>query len=188
MIPIIVAFFPETLCLFRHLARYGASALMLLGCATPLRLEPILRFDMDGSPRAKVAFNRGTDRVAGAAVNGKVYLWRVPDGRAEDGCSLMGSEWFKLFQWDIDSGALTVLPTDHGGLLTSLDSLPGSRALASIGRHTDGSVRLLDPRTGETVRYVATHDLCSAQVRVSPGARYLASVSDDASVWVFALE
>lgn len=312
--------------MFRRLALYGACTLLLLGCATPRASDPLLRFDMGGSPGTKVAFSREADRLAGAAVNGNVYLWHLPDGRMlatwrahrdsihglaflkdgrlvsasydqtlalwsiagkliaraeadapmtamvvdetsgtvwtghadgsvrawqvdtlaalarlprhrgevhalayhaasgtlassgadgkiyvggrtesgralmqsptlardlvfnEAGRTLIGSGWFKLFRWDVDSGALTVLPTAHQGMIASLDRVPGSSALASISRNTDSSVRLLDPRTGETVRYLATHDLCGAQVRVSPGGRYLASVSDDASVWVFALK
>lgn len=311
--------------MFRDLAPYGACVLLLLGCATPPASEPMLRFDMDGSPGTKVAFNRDADKLVGAAVNGRIYLWHLPDGRAltawrahgdsihglaflndgrlvsasydqtlalwsaegkliarastdapitamavdeasatlwtghgdgsirtwrvdtlaplarlarhhgevralayhresgmlassgadgnvligsradagralarapthardlvftEDGRGLIGSGWFRLFRWEVDSGMLTVLPTDHLGLIASLDRIPGSNTLASISRHTDSTVRLLDPHTGETVRYVATHALCGAQVRLSPDAHYLASVSDDASVWVFAL-
>lgn len=149
-----------------------------------------------------VAYDRTSGRVASSDYDGRVYIGgpgepahALPtpptDARdlvfTKDGRYLIGSGWFKLFRWDLSNDRLTVLPTAHHGVIKSLALTEDGTTLASISRETDSAVRFLDARTGETLQYVSTHDLCGAQVRVAPGGRYLASTSDDASVRVFAL-
>lgn len=150
-----------------------------------------------------VAYDRKTGRIASSGYDGKVYIGRSHENaRAlpapptdardlvfmENGRVLIGGGWFKLFRWDVETEHLVVLPTDHYGIITQLDLHNDGRTLASISRQTDSAVRLLDPRTGATLKYFSTHDLCGAAVRLSPDGRYLASSSDDAEVRVFALD
>ena len=104
-----------------------------------------------------------------------------------DGGSLSGGSWFRLYRWTLDDGALTTMSTEHYGLIKSVQYTDQGAALASISRQTDSSVYFLDPVSGEVMRRFQRHDLCGADVSVSPDGRYLATTSDDASVRIWVL-
>lgn len=155
-----------------------------------------------GAVRA-VAYHAATNQLASSGTDGRVFYWR---GREEprplpspptdaqdlafapDGTFLMGSGWFNLFRWRPDNGGLQVLPTAHHGIVKSISFSRDGRTLASIGRQTDSAVYLLDARTGAVLKHFQPHELCGSFVRLSPDGRYLASTSDDASVYIWDLQ
>ena len=155
-----------------------------------------------GTVRA-VAYHAATHQLASSGTDGRVFYWR---GREEprplpspptdaqdlafapDGTFLMGSGWFNLFRWRLDNGGLQVLPTAHHGIVKSISFSRDGRTLASIGRQTDSAVYLLDARTGVVLKRFQPHELCGSFVRLSPDGRYLASTSDDASVYIWDLQ
>ena len=100
-----------------------------------------------------------------------------PDGRL-----LAAGSWFRLHVWDLAKGTMRSIPTEHNGLLTSVAFSPDGRFLATLGRHTDSAIRLLDTHDFKTVKRYQAHDLCGAIIRFSPDGRTLASGSDDESV------
>ncbi len=104
-----------------------------------------------------------------------------PDGKA-----VYGSGWFKLFRWSRDSGKLTVLDTEHHGIINSIRFTPDGN-LATISRQTDSSVLVLDPKNGSTKIAYQKHDLCGGKITVSPDGCYMATNSDDASVRIWQL-
>ena len=149
-----------------------------------------------------VALHRATDRIASSGADGQVFVWRareIPraltapptDARdlvfLPDGGHLLGGGWFKLFRWEVTSGALKVLPTEHGGIIVSLHLGTDGRTLASISRQLDSAVYFLDPETGATVRRFQRHELCGEHVRLSANGRYLATTADDSSVRIWDL-
>jgi WD40 repeat protein len=155
-----------------------------------------------GAVRA-VAYHAATNQLASSGTDGRVFYWR---GREEprplpspptdaqdlafapDGTFLMGSGWFNLFRWQLDNETLQVLPTPHHGIVKSISFSRDGRTLASIGRQTDSAVYLLDARTGVVLKRFQSHELCGSFVRLSPDGRYLASTSDDASVYIWDLQ
>jgi WD40 repeat protein len=155
-----------------------------------------------GTVRA-VDYHHGTRRYASSGRDGRVLVWR--DGEtpvelasppsdahdlafAPDGRTLTGSGWFSLFRWRLDdSRALAILPTEHHGLIKSIQYTRDGRSIASISRDTDSAVDLLDAATGAVTRRFQPHELCGSYVLLSPDQRYLASTSDDASVHVWDL-
>lgn len=149
-----------------------------------------------------VTLHRATDRFASSGADGQVFVWRAhetpralaappTDARdlvfLPDGKHLLGGGWFKLFRWEVASGALKVLPTEHGGIVVSLHLGTDGRTLASISRQLDSAVYFLDPETGATVRRFQRHELCGEYVRLSANGRYLATTADDASVRIWDL-
>ncbi|MBI3574998.1 MAG: hypothetical protein HY083_05030, partial [Gammaproteobacteria bacterium] len=144
-----------------------------------------------------------TGRIASSGADGQVFVWRAreppralaappTDARdlvfLPDGGHLLGGGWFKLFRWEVASGALKVLPTEHGGIVASLHLGADGRTLASISRQLDSAVYFLDPETGATVRRFQRHELCGEQVRLSADGRYLATTADDGSVRIWNLK
>jgi WD40 repeat protein len=155
-----------------------------------------------GSVKA-VAIDPGFRRYASAGTEGDVLVWpeagearalQAPPADAwtlafaPDGNRLLGGSWFRLFRWDLDDGSLTTIPTGHHGIIKSIQFLPGGKRLASISRQTDSAVYFLDPETGTVRRRFQRHELCGADIAVSPGGRYLATTSDDASVRIWRLD
>jgi WD40 repeat protein len=153
-----------------------------------------------GAVRA-VAYLPGQQRIASSGTDTRAFLWRsiatppmaLPspptDSRAlqfsPDGQWLIGSGWFRLFRWNVASGALTVIPTEHNGIIKSIQYSPDGRYLASISRQTDSSIYFLDPMTGKVLRRFARHDLCGGWIALSPDQHYIATTSDDASVRIW---
>jgi WD40 repeat protein len=150
-----------------------------------------------------VAFHAAANQLASSGTDGRVFYWQ---GREEprplpspptdaqdlafapDGTILMGSGWFNLFRWQLDNGTLQVLPTAHHGIVKSISFSRDGHMLASIGRQTDSAVYLLDARTGAVLERLQPHELCGSFVRFSPDGRYLASTSDDASIYIWDLQ
>ena len=82
---------------------------------------------------------------------------------------------------------MTTLPTQHHGIIKSVEYVSDD-VLATISRQTDSSVYFLDPASGETLRSFQRHELCGGDIAISPGGRYLATTSDDASVRIWVLQ
>ena len=156
----------------------------------------------DGAIRA-VAWHAGSNRIASSGHDGEVYAWPrdgTPHKLANpptdasslafsvDGQDLYGGGWFKLFRWSLADATLTVLPTEHQGALISMQFTPDGSQLATISRHTDSAVYLLNPDTGVVEDRFWRHDLCGMAVRVSPDGRYMASTSDDSSVRIWDMD
>jgi WD40 repeat protein len=104
-----------------------------------------------------------------------------------DGNHLYGAGWGTLLRWNLQSGELQEMDTEHGGRISRIHFLPDGRRLASISRLTDSAVLILDAETGKTLLPLQKHDLCGDAVTVSPNGRFLASNSDDASVRIWDL-
>lgn len=100
-----------------------------------------------------------------------------PDGRM-----LAAGGWFRLHVWELASGQHRSIPTEHGGLVTSVSFSPDSKHIVTLGRHTDSAIRIMDTRNFEVERRYQAHELCGAMVRYSPNGRWLVSASDDESV------
>ena len=145
----------------------------------------------------------GATRYASSSTDGSVVLWteggsvrplETPSADAwtlafsPDGKTLSGGTWFRLYQWDLDSGALTTIATEHHGIIKSIQYIDGGDELASISRQTDSAVYFLDAETGEVKRRFQRHDLCGGDIAVSPDGRYLATTSDDSSVRFWLLD
>jgi len=148
-----------------------------------------------------VAIDPQSRRYASGGADGRVFVWEeggevmsleAPPADpwtlafAPDGQWLSGGSWFRLFRWNLQDGALTILPTQHHGIIKSVEYVSDG-VLASISRQTDSSVYFLDPASGETLRRFQRHELCGADIAVSPDGRYLATTSDDASVRIWVL-
>lgn len=156
----------------------------------------------EGPLHAVAASGDGT-RIAGSGEDGKVFwmsLGGVPQ-RLEsaptdtwtldfspDGNTLMGAGWFRLHRWDLASGSLRTIPTEHHGVIRSIHYSRDGSFLATISRQTDSAVLLLDPETGATLRRFEKHPLCGGDIHLSPSERYLVSTAADASVRVYDLQ
>lgn len=103
-----------------------------------------------------------------------------PDGR-----TLAAGSWFRLNLWDVASGEHRTIPTEHNGLLTSIAFSPDGRYLATLGRHTDSAIRVLETAHFGVVQRYQAHELCGAMIRFSPDGRMMASGSDDESVRLY---
>lgn len=150
-----------------------------------------------------VALDKGGQHIAASSSDGALAYWAIKGELryfeparssssatlqfAPDGRHLYGAGWFYLYRWDLRSGKLEEIRTEHGGRINSIVFLPDGRRLASISRQTDSSVLILDPQTGKTLQRMQKHDLCGAVVTVSPRGRFLATTSDDASVRIWDL-
>lgn len=149
-----------------------------------------------------VAYHAPTARYASSGHDGSVYVWsqsETPrsltapptDARdlafAPDGATLYGAGWFNVFRWNVANGDLHVQPTEHRGIIPSIDLSADGRHLATISRQTDSAVQLLHASSGTPLTRFESHELCGAHVRLSRDGRYLATTSDDATVRVWNL-
>ena len=150
-----------------------------------------------------VAIESGAARYASSSTDGTVVLWSedamprqldTPPADAwtlafsPDGKTLSGGSWFRLYRWDLDEGTLTTIATEHLGIIKSIQYIDGGDELAPISRQTDSSGYFLAADSGEVRRRFQRHDLCGGDIAVSPGGRYLATTSDDASVRFWLLD
>ena len=150
-----------------------------------------------------VAIAPGATQYASSSTDGTVVLW-AEDGSVRelevppadtwtlafspDGQTLSGGTWFRLYRWDLESGALTTIATEHHGIIKSIEYIDNGNELATISRQTDSAVYFLDAETGEVTRRFQRHDLCGGDIVVSPDGRYLATTSDDSSVRFWLLD
>ncbi len=133
-------------------------------------------------PRATSGTVAETPRVLPEPPTAARDLVFTPDGR-----HLLGGGWFKLFRWNLASGTLQVLPTDHKGIIAALDLSADGRTLASISRQLDSAVIFLDPETGATRKRFQKHELCGENISLSRNGRWLATTADDGSVRIWDL-
>ena len=165
--------------------------------------SPVLDLPLHHGAVRAVAYNPSTRQLASSGTDGRVYHWPLSgspralpspptDAQAlafsPDGNFLMGGGWFNLFRWRLSDESLTVLPTEHHGIVKSISFDSDGRRLASIGRQTDSAVNILDAQTGVVLKRFQPHELCGAVVRLSSDGHYLASTSDDASVYLWDLQ
>jgi WD40 repeat protein len=159
--------------------------------------------ELHSGPVRAVAYDEVAGRYASSGADGRVAVWTDRD-RAKsldppptdawslafspDGGHLYGGGWFRLFRWDLSDGTRVSLPTDHHGIIKSIQFTADGDELATISRQTDSAVLFLDPGTGVTTRRFRRHELCGASIAISPGDRYLATTSDDASVRIWLLK
>jgi WD40 repeat protein len=144
-----------------------------------------------------VAWHAPSRRLASSGADGKVYVVRQGEAPAPlvaaptdahdlafspDGRWLMGSGWFRLFQWNLKDASLKILRTEHHGLIRSIQYSRDGRRFFTISRQTDSAVAILDAQTGAVIQRFQPHDLCGTHVRLSPDERFLATTSDDAGV------
>jgi WD40 repeat protein len=99
-----------------------------------------------------------------------------------DGKRLAAGGWFRLHVWDLATGQHHSIPTEHGGLLTSVSFSPDGKHIVTLGRHTDSAIRIMNTQNFEVERRYQAHELCGAMIRYSPNGRWLASASDDESI------
>jgi WD40 repeat protein len=104
-----------------------------------------------------------------------------------NGDHLYGAGWGSLLRWNLESGAVQEMDTEHRGRISGIHFLPDGKRLASISRLTDSAVLILNAETGKTLLRMQKHDLCGDAVTVSPNGRFLATNSDDASVRIWDL-
>lgn len=168
------------------------------------QLEPAGEYRLHRGPVRAVGLHADTRRLASSGRDGRVYVWREketprelppPPGNAHhlafspDGQALTGSGWFRLYRWSLNGTAtLAILPTEHQGVIKSIQYTRDGNQIATISRETDSAVDLLDARTGAVTRRFRPHDLCGAYLRLSPNERFLATTSDDASVRIWDLQ
>jgi WD40 repeat protein len=105
-----------------------------------------------------------------------------PDGR-----TLAAGSWFRLHVWDLDTGEMRSIPTEHNGLLTSVSFSPDGKQIVTLGRHSDSAIRIMETRNFAVLQRYQAHELCGAMIRYSPDGRMMASGSDDESVRLYDL-
>ncbi len=167
------------------------------------RLDSEITMDLHEGSFAALAAHSQSRRIATSGYDGRVFL--IDDGAAPreldapptdarsltfspDGARLYGGGWFRLFRWELASGRLAVLDTDHWGVISSLKFAPRENAIASISRVNDSAVLFLDPESGSTLRDFRRHPVCGTTLALSADGRYLANTGDDGVIRIFDLE
>jgi WD40 repeat protein len=175
-----------------------------IGLWTLAGLEPLARHHRHRGKVRAVAIDRRSGRIASAGSDGRVLVAGIGDAEplvltpppsdahdlafSPDGGWLMGAGWFRLFRWPLARpDDISVLSTPHHGLIRSIQFNRDGRQLATISRHTDSAVLLLDAASGALMQRFPSHDLCGRAVALSRDGRYLVSSGDEASVRIHAL-
>jgi WD40 repeat protein len=150
-----------------------------------------------------VAYDAENQRFASSGSEGRVMVWKAGLEPREldkiygntasllfssDGRTLFGGGWFKLYRWDVASGKVQIFRTEHHGSIHRLSYTGDDNTLATISRHTDSAVYFLNSKNGAAERRFQSHDLCGADIAVSPDGCYLATTSDDSSVRIWYLD
>lgn len=157
---------------------------------------------LKGADITAVAVDKPGNRIALSDQSGRAALWNLKNDAltpmdsspsysrslafSPDEKSIYGSGWFKLFRWSAIDGKITVLPTEHTGIINDIQFTPSGK-LATISRQTDSSVLVLDPKNGTTLSAMGKHDLCGGYVAVAPNGCFIATNSDDSSVRIWKL-
>lgn len=151
---------------------------------------------------AAVAVEDGLGLLAAADKAGNVWRWELGESPSKlespptfprslifhrNTKNLLGSGWFNLFVWSNAGNDVSVMSTDHRGIINHLELGPNGAYLASISRQTDSSILLLNPVNGETLSAFSKHDLCGQRIALSPDGRIMMSTSDDATVRFYRL-
>lgn len=168
------------------------------------RGEVVERWPAHGDRIRAIAYTGDAALLASSDTGRTVKLWDSSNGKllwvsqtptdsrdlvfSRDGQWLYGGGWFDLFKWNVASGELTVIDTDHHGIINNLALIGSSGALASVSRQTDSAVLILEPDSGQTLKRFGSHDLCGGRVTLSPDEKYLISNSDDYSISVWKLD
>jgi WD40 repeat protein len=150
-----------------------------------------------------VALHGASATFASGGDDRRVYFWlrgNTPreleqpssDTRAlafnTDGSILTGSGWYYLYDWHLPDGQYRSVRTDHGGIINDLQYSHDNRYIVSISRQTDSAIKVLDARSGKTIKSLQPHNLCGTSVRYSPNERYIASSSDDATIYIWDMQ
>lgn len=155
------------------------------------------------SPVLSVAYDKVGQQVAVSTKGGEVNLLSInlshikklensPKNALEirfspDGEQLAAGGWYNIMFWDLKSGQVRQIDTEHWGAVISIDYSPDGKYLVSLGRVTDANIRLLNLKTETIERRLLAHELCGRVIRFSPNGRYIASGSDDESVRLYDL-
>jgi len=165
-------------------------------------LQPQKLVSLQGGRIKSLAYHAGSGGYAASDTEGRVWYWTkdtMPRQIADlstyirsltfnaDGQQLFGGTWFDLHRWDVHSGVMQVLDTDHRGIIAGIAWSKVGGDIVSISRQTDFSVLSLDPQTGKTLANYGQHDLCGASIDISSDGKYLMTTSDDASVRIWQL-
>jgi WD40 repeat protein len=150
-----------------------------------------------------VALHGQRKQFASGGDDRRVYTWHMGDDPVElsqpssdtlalsfnnTGDLLIGSGWEYLYQWQLPSGHYRKHQTEHGGYINDLQYSQDNHRIVSISRQTDSAVKVLDASNGKTIKSLQPHNLCGASVRYSPNERYIASSSDDASIYIWDMQ
>lgn len=165
-------------------------------------MSPVKELDRRAGAVRAVAIASDAVAVASSAVGDGVRVWRAGAGLVQlpgswsdvrtlvftpDEKYLYGGGWFDLYRWNLAQQRLTVIDTDHNGIINSILFHPKENYLLSISRQTDSSVLSIDPVSGNTIRRYQPHKLCGGVVVVSPDGRTMVTTADDASLMIWNL-
>jgi len=166
-------------------------------------LKPLKQRKQHNSAIRAVAYSSHNHMIASSGTWGQVILWPesepsiklpspITDIRTltftQNGKTLLGGGWFKLYRWTLKDRKMQALDTEHRGIIRNMQLFDNDATLATISRQTDSAVLLLDPQTGAVKQRFQSHDLCGVDVTVSKNQNFLATTSDDASVRIWRLE
>ena len=149
-----------------------------------------------------VTYSASRALFASVGADRRVFTWSLNDSPralsrapgmvrslvfSPDGDTLYGGGWVNLLRWQVDGGQLSVLDTDHWGLISSMQFVPKQPLLATISRINDSAVLFLDPATGQTLKKFTPQRLCGGAISLSPNGRFLSTTGDDGAVRIWDL-